>query len=80
MLYGRLEQPDANSDEFDGLLGRIFDKIEHDGDKRILWLWLSGLELKLIGSVIGMDPSAVRKRWQRLREQLRELLTLEATV
>lgn len=80
LLCARLEQQETNHDEFDGLLGRVFDKIEHDPDRRILWLWLSGLELKLIGSVIGMEPSTVRKRWQRLREQLREQMALEATI
>lgn len=53
-------------------LGAIFDHLSSGDDQQILWLWLTGHELVMIGEIIGVSPDTVRKRWQRIRQQLRE--------
>jgi len=76
-LRSRIDHPDVGDDDVDGVLGRALQSIRDARDQRMLWLWLSGLELKSIGVVLEMKPEAVRKRWQRLRESLSEELVEE---
>lgn len=40
-------------------------------DREILSLWLSGFRHVHIARSLGIEPTAVRKRWQKIREHLR---------
>ena len=52
--------------EIEHALGLFGDLI----DKQILSFWLSGTRLSLIAQYVGLAPTAVRKRWQRIRSKL----------
>ncbi len=78
-LRTRIERGDLDDAEVDSVIGRALQSVEDSRDQRMLWLWLSGLELKSIGVILEMKPDAVRKRWQRLRESLSGELQQEIT-
>lgn len=54
--------------EIDRILATIADPI----DRQILCLWLKDLPHAAIGEEVGLAATAVRKRWQVIRERLRE--------
>jgi hypothetical protein len=61
--------------DLDVLLSRTRDPI----DREILVLWLAGRQLRHIAGVVGLAPTAVRKRWQTMRARLKaELLSGES--
>lgn len=59
--------------ELETVLGTFADNIDRD----ILTLWLNGYRLNEIASTIGMAPTGVRKRWQKIRERLYERYCLK---
>jgi RNA polymerase sigma factor (sigma-70 family) len=59
------------------LLDRLGSLLLDPTDERVLQLWVRGVSHAEIAQQLGMSEEAVRKRWQRLREQLREHLTRE---
>lgn len=48
------------------------DSLPDETDRRILTLWLHGMEHRRIGEEIGLGHDAVRKRWERIRRSLSE--------
>lgn len=52
--------------ELDNVLGMFRDET----DREILILWLNGFRLQEIATSIDMAATGVRKRWQKIREQL----------
>lgn len=52
-------------------LAHLIRGVPAEVDREILTLWLMDNDLQVIAEEIGMEPAAVRKRWQRLRETLR---------
>jgi DNA-directed RNA polymerase specialized sigma24 family protein len=41
-------------------------------DRQILSMWLAGVSQSLIAELLDIAPTAVRKRWQKIRERLRK--------
>ncbi|HEX8877135.1 MAG TPA: hypothetical protein VF777_10330 [Phycisphaerales bacterium] len=60
----------SNADDVE--LARMIRGVPAEVDREILTLWLLDNDLRVIADEIGMEPAAVRKRWQRLREALRK--------
>jgi DNA-directed RNA polymerase specialized sigma24 family protein len=60
--------------EIDHALQALSDR----GDREVLSLWLMGLNHAAIANSVGMAPTAVRKRWQKIRDVLRERYKSEA--
>lgn len=59
--------------ELETVLGTFADNIDRD----ILTHWLNGYRLNEIASTIGMAPTGVRKRWQKIRERLHDRYCLK---
>jgi DNA-directed RNA polymerase specialized sigma24 family protein len=53
-------------------MDRALRSLRSEIDRDILSMWLNGMQLNEIAESLGMAPTAVRKRWQSIREQLRE--------
>lgn len=62
------------SHDHERLIDRSFAAIEPREDQTILWLWLSGMELRMIASIIGRTPESTRKRWELIRKRVRATL------
>jgi DNA-directed RNA polymerase specialized sigma24 family protein len=69
--------PAADAVERAELLDRLGRLMLDPTDERILQLWVRGSSHAEIAEQLALSGDAVRKRWQRLREQLREHLTPE---
>jgi len=54
--------------EIDRALRSLGDRV----DRQILSLWLMGRDASSIAVAVDMAPATVRKRWERIRDQLRE--------
>ena len=54
--------------EIDTALRSMSDPI----DRQILSMWLAGVSQSLIADLLNIAPTAVRKRWQKIRERLRK--------
>jgi RNA polymerase sigma-70 factor (ECF subfamily) len=48
-------------------------RLDEDDRELVIHCGLEGLPARQVGRLIGISPEAVVKRWQRLRERLREL-------
>jgi len=53
-------------------LERAIDSLGDSIDQQILAMWLHGESHERIADEVGIATTGVRKRWQRIREQLRE--------
>jgi DNA-directed RNA polymerase specialized sigma24 family protein len=60
-------------------LARFFDALPSTEDRSILWLWLAGQDHSTIATTLNMSHSAVRKRWQRIRNRLKTVIMEKAT-
>jgi DNA-directed RNA polymerase specialized sigma24 family protein len=58
--------PDGPEMEMDRALRSVRSEI----DREILGMWLNGTRLNEVAESMGMAPTAIRKRWQGIREQL----------
>lgn len=71
-LLVRMREAERHDDEgceveIDAALRHLTDRT----DRQILSLWLMGQDSESIGAAVDMRPAAVRKRWERIRGQLR---------
>lgn len=71
-LLTRIEQ--AEGDAWPDVLSRAHEALETPLDREILALWLQDVPLSGIATIVQMEPAATRKRWQRIRERLKEHL------
>jgi len=75
-LLARLEQAEqsngAQAAELE--LDRALTTLTDATDREILSLWLQGESHANIAQTIGFDAATVRKRWQRLKTQLRDVI------
>lgn len=60
--------PDGAEIEIDRALSLLTDRL----DRQILSLWLMGRDSISIAAAVELSPATVRKRWERIRERLRE--------
>ena len=73
---------DAEQRDIEGCELEIDSALRHLGDRvdrQILSLWLMGRDSESIGAAVDMQPAAVRKRWERIRGQLRDAYTTGAS-
>lgn len=77
-LRGRLERRDESGGEGDETLAAAFGALADETDRRILWHWLSGREHGITAELVGMTPAAVRQRWKRIRERVRQAIERSA--
>jgi DNA-directed RNA polymerase specialized sigma24 family protein len=73
-LYERLEDSDGNAPRFERNVEDILGLITSEVDREIVRLWMCGLEHRVIAHDLGMTTEAVRKRWQRVKIELRSRL------
>ncbi len=59
-------------------IDKALNLLENDADRQILRLWLVGTEHAAIATHLELKPTAVRKRWQKIKSILRERLAAEA--
>lgn len=72
-MLGRLREADGHSPDGPEIeLERALGILEPGIDREILSLWLTGHQHNHIAESLGLAPTAVRKRWQKIRERLRE--------
>ncbi len=64
------EHKDADGVEIE--IDRALRALDDPTDREILSLWLLGNQHEQIASCVGLAGTAVRKRWQKIREKLRE--------
>lgn len=60
-------------------IDRALDIFGADADRQILRLWLAGTEHTAIATHLNLAPTAVRKRWQKIKSVLQERFAAEAT-
>jgi len=72
----RAEQrdPEGPEIEIDKVLLSLGDRL----DRQILGLWLMGRGATSIAAAVDMEPASVRKRWERIRGQLRDAYASDA--
>jgi DNA-directed RNA polymerase specialized sigma24 family protein len=58
-------------------LARTLQNLDDPVDRQILALWLAGQRLAHMGAAVGLAPTAVRKRWQAIRQRLRAEMLAE---
>ena len=59
-------------------IGNVLNALEDLVDRQILYLWLVGTGHNAIAEHIEMAPTAVRKRWQRIKATLQQRFASEA--
>ncbi len=52
----------------------VFERLQDDVDRHILWMWLMEAPHKRIAAELDMTPSSVRMRWHRITSRLRSSL------
>lgn len=68
----------SNPGDFEATLERCSAALKSDSDRDILQFWLLGLPHNAIAETLGLEHASVRKRWQLIKERLRDELTREA--
>jgi hypothetical protein len=59
-------------------IGRVLSLIRDRTDRQIISLWLAGNGLNTIAQLVMLAPTAVRKRWQKIKCDLHRRLAAEA--
>ncbi|MBK7405154.1 MAG: hypothetical protein IPJ41_11105 [Phycisphaerales bacterium] len=73
MLRARLVGDDGPGGRgFEHEMAAMLESLPTDIDRELLVLWLHGASLADAGEQLGLTPAAARKRWQRLRESIRD--------
>lgn len=72
MLIRLQQDRHTPTDGVEEALEKALAALTDQTDRQILTLWLSGVQQKVIAEYVGLAPTAVRKRWQRIRAELRE--------
>lgn len=74
-LLERLRTADQQGPEAAELeIDRLLRSLEAPEDREMLSLWLGGASHGVIAAHLDISPAAARKRWERLRQRLRELI------
>ncbi len=64
----------ATTDGADVEIGIVLSSISDQIDRQILYLWLAGIRHSAIAEHVDLAPTAVRKRWQKIRGKLHDQL------
>lgn len=70
-LQQRLDNGYESGPAFEQGVERVLEQLASDVDREIVRLWMCGLELQAIARELGLTPDATRKRWQRIKLDLR---------
>lgn len=65
------------SQEHETEIERVIDFVDDEVDKEILCLWLAGTTHDVTSVCVNLAPTAVRKRWQKIKVKLRERFETE---
>jgi DNA-directed RNA polymerase specialized sigma24 family protein len=65
-----LERLDRADDAPEIEIDATIESLPDETDRRILTLWLHGMDQRQISDQIGLGHDAVRKRWERIRRRL----------
>lgn len=77
-LLQRLREADrAGPEEAELEIDRILRALESPEEREMLSLWLGGSSHGVIATHLDISPAAARKRWERLRRRLRDLIEEE---
>lgn len=73
-MLARLNEAQVHSDDGPEIeIDRALGVLDAGVDREILSLWLTGHQHTHIAECLGLAPTAIRKRWQKIRERLRTL-------
>lgn len=70
-LLSRLQDVEAQSQSVELELEAVLQSLSESSDREILSMWLLGQSHHQIAEELGLGSACIRKRWQRIREQLR---------
>jgi DNA-directed RNA polymerase specialized sigma24 family protein len=73
-LHRRLSESGVDAAQFERRVEEILGLLASDVDREIARLWMFGVEHEVIASDLGLSAEAVRKRWQRIKHDLRTRL------
>lgn len=74
-LLDRLRTADESGpEEAELAIDRLLRSLESPEEREMLSLWLGGASHGVIAAHLDITPAAARKRWERLRHRLRELI------
>ncbi|MCC5787775.1 MAG: hypothetical protein JJU33_13865 [Phycisphaerales bacterium] len=74
-LLQRLNAADQSGpDQAELEIDRLLRSLESPEEREMLSLWLGGASHGVIAAHLDISPAAARKRWERLRQRLRELI------
>lgn len=74
-MYSRMALTGTGSDDsFDSVIDDAMNSLESDRDRRLLSLWLMGMNHNEIAFELNVNPAAVRQQWCRIRQRLAEVL------
>jgi DNA-directed RNA polymerase specialized sigma24 family protein len=76
-LAERLQAASGASDGVELTLCRVFESLPDPVDREILSLWLADTPHTVTSRMVNMTPNNVRQRWSKIKDSLRETLTLE---
>jgi DNA-directed RNA polymerase specialized sigma24 family protein len=76
MLRRINDAPEPGADASLGL-ARVFEALKDGTDREILSLWITDTPHHVTAELMGLTPAAVRKRWERIKDTLREDLKAE---
>lgn len=77
-MYARIANADSRDGAgFDTVIDDAMSALESERDRRVLSLWLMGMNHNEIASEMGANPAAVRQQWCRMRQRLASALGAE---
>ena len=71
-LLRQVDESTEDSQDIRDLAGRIVRAVDDQVNQEIVWMWLKGYAHSAIADALALTPEAVRKRWQRIREDVQE--------
>lgn len=74
-MHSRIAQAGIERDDaFDSVIDDAMNSLESDRERRLLSLWLMGMNHNEIAFELDVNPAAVRQQWCRIRQRLAEVL------
>lgn len=77
-MYAKITQAaDGNGDPFDSVIDDAMNALESERERRLLSLWLMGMNHNEIAFELNVNPAAVRQQWCRIRQRLADVLKVD---
>lgn len=74
-MYARMAAAPDETDPFDSVIDDALNALETERERRLLSLWLMGMNHNEIAFEMGVNPAAVRQQWGRIRQRLADALS-----